>query len=65
MIDHEINGYVAEYLSANALATGIQWSLSNTPNEAAREKVMHSYQEDIIAQKHSELYLKYLPDGQA
>lgn len=65
MIDHEINGYVAEYLSAKSLASGIQWSLNHTPNQAAREKVMHSYQEDIIAKKHSDLYLKYLPDGQA
>lgn len=65
MIDHEVNGFVAEYLSANELASGIQWSLNHTPNEAARDKVLSSYQEDIIAQKHSELYFKYLPDGQA
>ncbi|MFD3394666.1 glycosyltransferase [Aquirufa sp. OSTEICH-129V] len=65
MIDHEVNGFVAEYLSANELASGIQWSLNHTPNEAARDKVISSYQEDIIAQKHSELYFKYLPDGQA
>lgn len=65
MIDHEVNGFVAEYLSANELATGIQWSLSHTPNEAARDKVLSSYQEEIIAQKHIDLYLKYLPDGQA
>jgi glycosyltransferase involved in cell wall biosynthesis len=65
MIDHEINGYVAEYLSAKSLASGIKWSLNHTPNEAAREKVMHSYQEDIIAKKHIDLYLKYLSDGQA
>jgi hypothetical protein len=65
MIDHQVNGYVAEYLSANELASGIQWSLNHTPNEAARDKVLTSYQEDIIAQKHIDLYLKYLPDGQA
>ena len=65
MIDHEVNGFVAAYLSANALASGIQWSLSHTPNEAARDKVVSSYQEEIIAQKHRDLYLKYLPDGQA
>ena len=63
MIDHEINGYVAEYLSAKSLATGIQWSLKNSPSEAAREKVVASYQEEIIAAKHEALYLKYLTDG--
>ncbi len=65
MIDHEVNGFVAAYLSANELASGIQWSLSHTPNEAALDKVLSSYQEEIIAQKHIDLYLKYLPDGQA
>jgi glycosyltransferase involved in cell wall biosynthesis len=63
MIDHEINGYVAEYLSAKSLATGIQWTLSHAPSDAAREKVVASYQEEIIAAKHEALYLKYLTDG--
>ncbi len=63
MIDHQLNGYVAEYLSANDLAKGIQWSLTHVPHVAARQKVLTTYQDDIIAAKHSALYLKYLPDG--
>ncbi len=63
MIDHQLNGYVAEYLSANDLAKGIQWSLTHVPHVAARQKVLTTYQDDIIAAKHTALYLKYLPDG--
>jgi glycosyltransferase involved in cell wall biosynthesis len=63
MIDHQLNGYVAEYLSANDLAKGIQWSLTHAPHVAARQKVLTTYQDDIIAAKHTALYLKYLPDG--
>jgi glycosyltransferase involved in cell wall biosynthesis len=63
MIDHQQNGFVAEYLSAQSLADGLQWTLENKPSEAAREKVVAHYRAEIIAKKHSALYHKLLNDG--
>jgi len=60
MIDHMQNGYVAEYKNAEDLAKGINWIL-NEANYAelsanARNKVVESYSENIIAEKYIELY---------
>ena len=63
MIDHQQNGFVAEYLSAQSLADGLQWTLENKPGEAAREKVLENFRATIIANKHSALYHKFLNDG--
>ncbi len=60
MIDHQVNGYVAEYLSASSLANGIQFTLTHSLQQAAREKVVATYQEDIIAAKHTAYYQKSL-----
>jgi glycosyltransferase involved in cell wall biosynthesis len=62
MIDHKVNGYVAEYKSAEDLATGINWCLNhenrNRLSEQALLKVKNHYAENIVAEKYIELYLK-------
>ena len=64
MIDHKINGYVANYMDANDLANGIQWILNN-PNpqalsDACVKKVLENYAEQIVAEKYLVLYQNLL-----
>lgn len=60
MIDHEGNGYVAEYCDANDFAQGILWTLSvdNYPelSRAARTKALNTYSESAVAKKYIEVY---------
>ncbi len=56
MIDHKVNGYVVEYLSASDLTAGLLWTLANAPESAAREKAESTYSDAIIAVKHVNYY---------
>lgn len=60
MIDHELNGYVAEYRDANDFAQGIIWSLNIDVYEelakAARAKALNAYSESAVAKKYIEIY---------
>ena len=60
MIDHRANGYVAEYKSAEDLARGIRWVLEEADYDAlsrnAREKVLDSYSEHVVAQQYLSLF---------
>ena len=56
MIDHQVNGYVAHYLSAEDLSAGLIWTLENAPEQAARQKAESTYAEAIIAAKHVNYY---------
>ncbi|MDR0295473.1 MAG: glycosyltransferase family 4 protein [Prevotellaceae bacterium] len=64
MIDHKITGYVANYQSADDLAAGIRWVLSEADYAAlsakAGEKARSYYSEWIIAGEYMELYKKIL-----
>lgn len=64
MIDHQINGYVAEMRNSEDLANGICWvaRLSATPilSGNAVQKVHASYSEALIAQRYNTLYQKLL-----
>lgn len=60
MIDHLLNGYVAEYKSAEDLANGIHHVLTH-PDYAglcnnARQKVLSCYAGKVIAQRYNEIY---------
>ena len=64
MIDHKINGYVANYMDANDLANGIQWIL-NSPNpqtlsDTCVKKVQDNYTEEVVAKQYIALYEKLL-----
>jgi len=64
MIDHRVNGYVADYKSPESLAEGILWVLENNAagalSEAARQKVLREYDEKVVAARYHELYKSLL-----
>ena len=64
MIDHQINGYVADYKSVSDLATGINWVLYKSEIEElkkqARNKVLNHYSEEVVAGKYLDLYQKLI-----
>lgn len=64
MIAHKQNGYVAEKLDSNDLATGIQWLLENLTLASieGRKFVENNYSEDMVSQKHIDFYLKSMQD---
>ena len=64
MIDHKLNGYVAASRSAISLTEGIKWILENNQNgeisARARDKVLVSYSEQVIAGQYQQLYQSLL-----
>lgn len=60
MIDHRVNGYVANYMDSVDLARGIRWILDSkdkqTLTDACVRKVQENYSEDVVARKYIELY---------
>lgn len=60
MIDHKVNGYIANYMDAEDIATGIQWVLGNKDQKALSaacvKKVRENYSEEIVSEKYLELY---------
>jgi len=64
MIDHKVNGYVANYKDAEDLANGIRWVLEEADykqlSENARKKVEDHYGEAIVANQYKELYQQLL-----
>ena len=64
MIDHQQNGYVADYKSADDLAKGILWVLNhkNIPelHKKALEKVSQNYEGSIVVQQFIHLYQSLL-----
>jgi glycosyltransferase involved in cell wall biosynthesis len=66
MIDHQLNGYVAESKSAESLAKGINWILNQNSDghisANAREKVLAHYSETIISNQYQNLYQSLLSE---
>ncbi|WP_251621061.1 glycosyltransferase family 4 protein [Odoribacter lunatus] len=64
IIDHKVNGYLAEYKNPDDLANGIQWVLDNEDSPilsyACIKKVFENYTEEIIVQKYYSLYNQLL-----
>lgn len=64
IIDHKVNGYLAEYKNSNDLATGIEWVLNNTDQSTLRDacvkKVRENYTEEVVAKQYIELYNRLL-----
>ena len=63
-IDHRQNGYVAEYRSADDLARGIRWILTeadyDTLSKNAVHKVAQNYSQQSVALKYLEVYRQLL-----
>jgi glycosyltransferase involved in cell wall biosynthesis len=60
MVQHEYNGYLAQYRSAADFCAGMEWIL-NHPDRGmlqrqARATVMEKFAEEVIAARHIELY---------
>jgi len=66
MIDHLHNGYIAEYKSAEDLANGIIWTLSESEyqslSEEACRKAVSNYSESTVAKKYIDIYNKITGD---
>ena len=62
MIDHQQNGYVADYRNAEDFADGIAWTLAPERHEElsknAREKALKTYSEKEVARRYMEVYNK-------
>lgn len=60
IIDHQVNGYLAEYKNASDFAKGIYWTLyeadKKTLANACRSKVLKNYSEKTIAEKYLNIY---------
>lgn len=60
MIDHQKNGYVAQYRSADDLAEGMAWVINHPSaddlREDARKKGVASFNENTIAHRYIDLY---------
>ncbi|MGI4806268.1 MAG: glycosyltransferase, partial [Janthinobacterium lividum] len=60
MVQHLHNGFLAEYRSSESFCAGMEWIKNYPVKEAlrknARGTVMQRFSEEVIAQKHLELY---------
>ena len=66
MIDHRVNGYVANYKDAGDLANGIRWVLEHGDRQALSDacvkKVQENYTEEVVAKQYIELYERLLQE---
>lgn len=61
IIQHLENGFLAKRLSAESLADGIEWALTNSHDrQALRNGVAHRYAGQVVAEQYVELYEKTL-----
>ena len=60
VVDHKVDGYLAEPYDSGDLAQGILWCLENNAGNrlgmAGREKVLKEYTFDAVCGKYKELY---------
>ena len=60
MIDHQKNGYVANYRDADDLAQGMYWVLEEADAEVLKsnclQKVAHNYSQHAVAMNYIEVY---------
>lgn len=63
MIDHKLNGYLAEPFSIDDLSNGLLWLKENMDERiknAAREKVLKNFTQEIVSKKYIQLYSQLL-----
>lgn len=59
IIEHKVNGYLAEYKSVESLADGLEWGLNtDIPVSQLRANVVHKYSESVVARSYIDLYNK-------
>ena len=65
LIDHKQNGYLAFYKSAESLAKGIAWIITDLEysprlRKEARKKVLYNFEKNLVADQYIEVYQKLL-----
>ncbi len=66
LVEHKINGYIAEYKNVNDLKTGIEYLLNLAPQEIEKmkqysvNKIKSSFTLDLMADKYIQLYQSVL-----
>lgn len=63
IIQHKQNGYLADYLSVEDLATGIQWGFEKRKSidrEKLREEVLDRYSCEVVAKQYIDLYKRLI-----
>lgn len=62
LIEHQYNGYLAEYKSSEDLKNGILWALENRKalSDNARKKVLSNFSNHIVAAQYFNLYTSLL-----
>jgi glycosyltransferase involved in cell wall biosynthesis len=60
MVQHEYNGYLATYRSAESFTDGMEWVIKHPDRQQlqkqARQTVMEKFSEEVIAKKHIAVY---------
>ena len=60
MIEHKVNGYIAEYKSSQDLADGIRWILQDAQyldlQKQAVRKVEECYSDKIVVNEYLQIY---------
>lgn len=57
IIDHKVNGYIAEYKSPQSIAEGIAWAIETSPDrEMLHRSVRDRFASQVIAQKYIKLF---------
>jgi glycosyltransferase involved in cell wall biosynthesis len=66
MVEHQINGYLARPFDPVDLARGIDFCLAHPEpskiGENARDKVVHNFKSQLVAQQYMSLYNSILND---
>ncbi|MDN3579617.1 glycosyltransferase [Mucilaginibacter flavus] len=64
MVQHEYNGYLATYRSTESFTDGMEWVINYADHhqlqQQARQTVMDTFSENVIAKKHIDLYKSLL-----
>ena len=57
LIEHQVNGYLADYLSVDSLADGIDWAIhARLQPQDMKKRVVRKYAESVVANKYIQLY---------
>ncbi|SDI33212.1 glycosyltransferase family 4 protein [Mucilaginibacter sp. P25] len=69
MVQHQHSGYLATYRSSESFTDGMEWIIKHPErdklNQQARQTIMDSFSEEVIAKKHIEVYNQLLNRGGA
>ncbi|WP_426582074.1 glycosyltransferase family 4 protein [Mucilaginibacter sp. R-33] len=67
MVRHEHSGYLATYRSSESFTDGMEWIIKHPErdklNQQARQTIMDSFSEEVIAKKHIGVYQQLLTKG--